>query len=146
LGILRYICDKEKHLKETYREIYPDVEFIEDFEILLKKKEIDAFIISSTASIHYELTREILTEGKDVFVGKPLSLKVEEGEELVEISEKKGCILMVGHILHYHPSVVKMKEIIKNGDIGEIQYIYSHRLNIGRIRNVENILWSFSPH
>jgi len=146
LGILRYICDKEKQLRKTYREKYPDVEFTEDFKILLKKEDIDAFIISSPASTHYELTRKILSEGKDVFVEKPLGLRVGEGEELVEMAEKKKLILMVGHILHYHPAVKKMKEIIEKGEIGKIQYIYSNRLNIGRIRNEENILWSFAPH
>ena len=83
---------------------------------------------------------------KDVYVEKPLALKVEEGEELVKLAKERDRILMVGHILRYHPAVIKLKELIKEGELGKIQYIYSNRLNIGKLRVEENILWSFAPH
>ena len=84
--------------------------------------------------------------GKDVFVEKPLALTVKEGQKLAELAEKENRILMVGHILQYHPAVLKLKELIASGEIGKIQYIYSNRLNIGKLRTEENILWSFAPH
>jgi len=88
----------------------------------------------------------VLLSGKDVFVEKPLALKVEEGEELVKLAKKKKLILMVGHLLLYHPAIVKLKELIKKGELGEIYYISSNRLNFGRLRKEENVLWSFAPH
>ena len=84
--------------------------------------------------------------GKDVFVEKPLALTVKEGQKLAELAEKENRILMVGHILQYHPAVLKLKELIASGEIGKILYIYSNRLNIGKLRTEENILWSFAPH
>jgi UDP-2-acetamido-3-amino-2,3-dideoxy-glucuronate N-acetyltransferase len=84
--------------------------------------------------------------GKDVFVEKPMAMTVSEGRELVHIARKKKLILMVGHILHYHPAILKLKEIISSAKLGRIQYIYSNRLNIGKLRTEENILWSFAPH
>jgi len=92
------------------------------------------------------MAKEALPAGKDVFVEKPLALKVEEGIELVQLAEEKDKILMVGHLLEYHPAVVKLKELIDKGELGRIQYIYSNRLNLGKFRTEENILWSFAPH
>ena len=92
------------------------------------------------------MVKTALESGKDVYVEKPLSLSVADGEDLVEISEAEGNILMVGHILQYHPAVLKLHEMIKAGELGKIQYIYSNRLNLGKFRTEENILWSFAPH
>jgi len=92
------------------------------------------------------LAKEALLAGKDIFVEKPLALKVEEGRELVNLAEAKNKILMVGHLLEYHPAVEKLKELADGGELGKIQYIYSNRLNLGRFRSEENILWSFAPH
>lgn len=108
--------------------------------------EVDAIFISTPASTHYNLVKIFLNQGKSVFVEKPLALTVKEAEELKEISLKNNCILMVGHLLLYHPAVRKLKELIKNGTIGKIYYIYSNRLNWGKLRVEENILWSFAPH
>ncbi|GAI52940.1 unnamed protein product, partial [marine sediment metagenome] len=87
-----------------------------------------------------------LLANKDVFVEKPLSLTVTEGEELVKLAEEKNKILMVGHVLEYHPGVVKLKQMVDNGELGKLNYIYSTRLNLGKFRTEENILWSFAPH
>jgi len=103
-------------------------------------------VISTPANSHFSLGREALLAGKHVFVEKPLSLTENEGEELVDIAKKNERVLMVGHILYYHPAVKKLKELIDSGELGKIQYIYSNRLNIGTIRAEENILWSFAPH
>jgi UDP-2-acetamido-3-amino-2,3-dideoxy-glucuronate N-acetyltransferase len=102
--------------------------------------------IATPAETHGRLVREALMAGKDVFVEKPLSLGVREGEELVELVSDMGRILMVGHLLWYHPAILKLRGLIEAGDLGRIQYIYSNRLNLGKIRREENILWSFASH
>jgi UDP-2-acetamido-3-amino-2,3-dideoxy-glucuronate N-acetyltransferase len=103
-------------------------------------------VISTPASTHYELTKRALLSKKHVFVEKPLSLKLEEGEELRKLAKRTEKVLMVGHILNYHPAVIELKKIIDRRTLGKVEYIYSNRLNIGRLRKEENILWSFAPH
>jgi len=103
-------------------------------------------VIATPAATHYSLAKEALLAGKDTLVEKPLALKVEEGKELVELAQKQDRLLMVGHLLEYHPVVVKLKELVDEGALGKIEYVYSTRLNLGKFRTEENILWSFAPH
>ena len=146
LGVLSTICDSNKELGDEYKSQYRDVEFTDSYNNLLKDFSIKAMVIATPAVYHYRMTREALLSKKHVFVEKPLALNVEQGEELVALAEKEGLVLMVGHILRYHPAVKKLKELVSAGEIGKIQYAYSNRLNIGKIRSEENILWSFAPH
>lgn len=146
LGVLETICDARENLKKVYQSQYPRINFTNSFSDLLSDSSIKGIVIATPAETHFSLVKEALLTGKDVFVEKPLALRLEEGEKLAELSEKTKKILMVGHILRYHPVVNKLKELIDEGELGKIQYIYSNRLNIGRIRNEENILWSFAPH
>jgi len=113
---------------------------------MLKCNDIKAIVIATPAVTHYELVKQSFKAGKDVFVEKPLALTVREGEEIVKLANNENRILMVGHILQYHPAVIKLKELISSGELGRIQYIYSNRLNIGKLRTEENILWGFAPH
>jgi predicted dehydrogenase len=103
-------------------------------------------VIATPAAAHYSHAREALLKGKDVFVEKPLSLRYAEGQELVALAESKGLILMVGHILQYHPAVKLLEGIVQRGELGRLWYLYSNRLNLGKVRQEENILWSFAPH
>lgn len=146
LGVLKIICDLDKELLEERKKEFPHLEITTDFSEILNNKDIKAVVISSPAATHYRLTKKALEQGKDVFVEKPLALKLEQGQELVDLAKKKKKILMVGHLLHYHPAIVKLKEIIKKGQFGEIRYICSNRLNFGKLRREENVLWSFAPH
>lgn len=148
LGALEAICDSDPRLLKGFQELYPQVKYYETPEAMLNKSDddLDAVVISTPAVTHHKLVRAGLLAGKHVFVEKPLSLTREEGEELVELADREKLILMVGHLLQYHPAVLKLKELIENGDLGKIQYLYSNRLNIGKIRSEENILWSFAPH
>ncbi|MGA1826530.1 MAG: Gfo/Idh/MocA family oxidoreductase [bacterium] len=146
LGALHVICDLDRTLESVYKEKYPDVQFTDKKEELFSDPQIDAVVISTPAVLHYELAKEALLSGKDVLVEKPLSLAISEGEELASLVKNSGRILMVGHILQYHTAVLKLKELIDDGALGKIQYIYSNRLSIGKIRSEENILWSFAPH
>ena len=146
LGVLHTACDSNHNLVSEKKKIFPDIKFTLSFDEVLKNKDIKAVAISTPAATHFNLVKQSLLAGKDVFVEKPLALAVQEGQELVRIAEKENRILMVGHILQYHPAVIKLKELISSGKIGRIQYIYSNRLNIGKLRTEENILWSFAPH
>jgi UDP-2-acetamido-3-amino-2,3-dideoxy-glucuronate N-acetyltransferase len=146
LNVLKIACDINENIINERKKQFPDIIYTTDVEKIISDPEVKAVIISTPVFIHYELAKKILLSGKDVFVEKPLALNVKEAEELVKLAERNKRILMVGHILHYHPAIVKLRELISAGKLGKIQYIYSNRLNIGKIRTEENILWSFAPH
>ena len=145
-GALHTICDTNKELRGENESQFSGVRFIDSFKHLLNDPTIKAVVIATPAVYHYQMVKETLLARKHVFVEKPLALNVDHGEELVGLADEQDRILMVGHILHYHPAIEKLKELIDSGDLGKIQYIYSTRLNMGRIRSEENILWSFAPH
>ncbi len=146
LGVLHSICDSEPGREKVIHETYPDVSFSQNFDNILNDDSMDAVAIATPAATHYHLVKQSLNAGKDVFVEKPLALSTTEGEELVKLAKDTKRILMVGHILLYHPAIRKLTEIVKNGDLGQIRYVYSNRLSMGKIRTEENILWSFAPH
>lgn len=146
LGALHTICDSSPETLGRFDNLYPDVSRETDFEQMLAQKEINGVVISTPAVHHYAMAKQALLAGKDVLVEKPLSLTVEEGEELVRLAAEKGSILMVGHVLEYHPGIVKLKQLVDSGKLGKLDYIYSSRLNLGKFRTEENILWSFAPH
>jgi predicted dehydrogenase len=107
---------------------------------------IDAVVIATPAETHFEIARAALAAGKDVFVEKPITLDLEQGAWLVREARAKGRILMVGHVLEYHPGIVALDDMVQSGRLGRVQYVYSHRLSLGKIRREENALWSFAPH
>ena len=146
LGALHTICEIDPQKQKEYRKSYPGVNVTGDFVSLLANEEIRGVVIATPAAQHHQMARAALLAGKDVFVEKPLALTVAEGEELIALARAQRKILMVGHILEYHPAVLKLKELISQGTLGKIQYIYSNRLNLGKFRTEENILWSFAPH
>jgi len=146
LGNLRLICDKNETVLAAFKEQYPGVDVCLAIHDVLSREDIDAVVIATPAETHYRLAREVLLAGKHVYVEKPLVLDETEGEELIELAEQNERVLMVGHLLQYHPVFVRLKEMVSNGELGRINYIYSHRLNLGKIRREENILWSFAPH
>ena len=146
LGVLDIICDLDENVLKERKKNHPKLKITKDLNDILNDKEIKGVIISSPAAIHYDLVKKVLSSGKDVFVEKPLALDVKQGKELVKIAREKKLILMVGHLLLFHPAVIKLKEIIKSGKLGEVDYIYSNRLNFGKLRKEEDVLWSFAPH
>jgi len=146
LGALHTICDSSPGVLSQLEALYPDANKEKSFEAVLADKEIRGIVISSPAALHYSMAKKALLAGKDVFVEKPLSLTVEEGEELVRLAEENRKILMVGHVLEYHPGIVRLKQLGDDGELGRINYIYSSRRNLGKFRTEENILWSFAPH
>jgi UDP-2-acetamido-3-amino-2,3-dideoxy-glucuronate N-acetyltransferase len=117
-----------------------------EWDEVLADKTIDAVAIAAPAAMHFRLAAAALRAGKHVFVEKPLSLALHEAEQLVATAEKMDRRLMVGHLLQYHSAFLKLKELVREGRLGRIQYLYSNRLNLGKIRREEDILWSFAPH
>jgi UDP-2-acetamido-3-amino-2,3-dideoxy-glucuronate N-acetyltransferase len=145
LGVLECVCDEREEALAEVREKW-NVRTTNDLEAILSDSQIQAVVIAAPAVQHYNLVKRCLAGGKDVYVEKPLALRASEGEELVELAIKARRVLMVGHILEYHPAILELKRLIQQGELGRIQYIYSSRLNLGKLRTEENILWSFAPH
>ncbi len=143
---LRYVCDlDQKKLDQATRQ-YPGARLTRNFDELLEDKDLQAIVIATTAPGHFPLARRALEAGKDVYVEKPLVLDVGHAEQLIRIAEDNKRILMVGHLLEYHPVVNRLKDMIKNGEFGQVYYIYAQRLNLGTVRGDENALWNFAPH
>ncbi len=113
---------------------------------LLAGREVQAVAIAAPAVLHYKLASEALSAGKHVFVEKPLAVDVGDAEKLCALAAERSQVLMVGHLLQYHPAFLKLKELVSGGALGRLQYVYSNRLNLGKIRREENALWSFAPH
>jgi UDP-2-acetamido-3-amino-2,3-dideoxy-glucuronate N-acetyltransferase len=146
LGVLGWIVDADPERRSAMAEQYPEVEVLDSVEAVLEDPAVTAVAIATPAATHGELVRNALEAGKDVLVEKPLCLSEAEADELAGLAEERDRVLMVGHLLWYHPGVLKLKELVTSGELGRIQYIYSNRLNLGKIRREENILWSFAPH
>ncbi|MEI8349149.1 MAG: Gfo/Idh/MocA family oxidoreductase [Candidatus Omnitrophota bacterium] len=146
LKAIRVACDCNLDTLRERKKEFPDIAYTATFDDILKDNAVTAVCIATPASTHYKLAKMALDAHKDVFVEKPLAFNVKHGRELMRIAEKKKKILMVGHILQYHPAIIRLKSLLEEGALGQVQYIYSNRLNIGKLRVEENILWSFAPH
>jgi len=146
LGVLKVICDRNETIIGAFKQTYPEIDVCFAFNEVLQRDDIDAMAIATPAETHYRLAREALLAGKHVYVEKPLVLDEKEGRQLIDIASDQRRVLMVGHLLQYHPVFIKLKELVFSGELGRINYIYSNRLNLGKIRREENILWSFAPH
>jgi len=146
LGALRIVCDKNPCAIEQFVKNHPGVRGVLSISDVLSASDIDGVVIATPAETHAQIVRECLLAGKDVYVEKPLCLSTREGHELVQLAQARERILMVGHLLWYHPAVRKLKALISAGELGRIHYIYSNRLNLGKLRREENVLWSFAPH
>ncbi len=146
LGALKLICDKDETVLARFKELYPEVEVCLAVNDVLDRDDIQAVVIATPAETHFAVAREALLAGKHVYVEKPLALDPKEAEELIALTKEQGRTLMVGHLLQHHPVFVELKRLAQTGELGRINYMYSHRLNLGKIRREENILWSFAPH
>lgn len=144
LGHLAMVCEQHLPNQETARSLAPEAALVESFEEVLAA-DVDGVVIATPAVTHHPLATQALKAGKDVFVEKPLALHREQGEELVALAGDRQ-ILMVGHILEYHPACIAMESLLASGELGDLYYLYSNRLSLGKVRREENILWSFAPH
>ena len=143
LGVLEAVCDEQKVVAKEMAETY-NVKALTFNEVI--ESNVDAVVIASPASKHAEHVKQSLLAGKHVFVEKPIAISVKDAEELCLIANKVNKNLMVGHLLQYHPAYQKLKQLVLGNKLGKLQYIYSNRLSLGKIRTEENVLWSFAPH
>src|SRR6266702_1221582 len=146
LGVLAWVCESDPSTRAQLAAACPNARFTDAVEHVLADPEVAGFAIATPAETHNELARRALLACEDVLVEKPLCLSIEEGRQLVALACERQRVLMVGHLLWYHPAVLKLRALVDGGELGRIQYIYSNRLNLGKIRREENILWSFAPH
>jgi len=143
---LRYICDLDQTKLDQNARLYPGTKMTRSYQELMDDKELHAVVIATTGPAHYPLAKQALLAGKDVYIEKPFTLDVGHAEELIRLGEEHKRIVMVGHLLEYHPVVVRLKDMIRNGELGQVYYIYAQRLNLGTVRADENALWNFAPH
>lgn len=143
---LKLICDKNEAVLSGLNDQYKDIDTCFALSDVLSRNDIQGVVIATPAETHYSFAREALLAEKHIFVEKPMALREEEGKELISIAKEHKRVLMVGHLLQYHPVFQCLKKLAQSGELGRINYIYSNRLNLGKIRREENILWSFAPH
>ena len=143
---LKTLCDASESRLNHMRRLYPEVTMTNQFSDLLQDSELDAIAIATPVRFHYEMAKAALSLGKHVFIEKPMARTVAEAEELQSLAEQRGLVLMVGHTFLFSPAVRRMKEIIDNGDIGQVQYIAARRLNLGLFQKDINVAWDLAPH
>lgn len=146
LGALHTVCDLTPQGRAIAAEIAPEARIVASLADVADDPQIQGVVVATPAETHHAVAGQMLKAGKDLFVEKPLALTFEQGQALVQLAHRYERILMVGHVLEYHPAIVRLRELISTGALGKIRYIYSNRLNLGKIRTEENILWSFAPH
>ena len=143
---LRWICDASEDARKRWSAAFPDARPAADVAELLGDPELDAVAVATHVPSHAEIACAVLGAGKHCFVEKPLAQSVADAEAVADAAERSGRVLMAGHLLEYHPGVEKLKEIADSGELGDIHYVYSNRLNLGKLRADENALWSLGAH
>lgn len=146
LGALRLVCDLAESGRAKAKQIAPDVDVTDTFDAAFIRNDIDGVVLATPAETHHPLAIRALQSGKDVLVEKPLALSFRQGIAMRDEAVRCGRILMVGHLLESHPAVLRLRDLIEQGTLGRLNYVYSNRLNFGKIRTEENALWSFAPH
>jgi predicted dehydrogenase len=143
---LSWLCDLDEQHLSSLGSRYPQAKTTTRFEDLLEDDELDAVVIATPVPTHYSLAKQALEAGKHVFVEKPPAMRAVEMEELVSLAAEKDLVLMPGHLLLYHPGVLKVKELIERGELGDVLCVYGNRVNLGIVRSNENALWSLGVH
>jgi predicted dehydrogenase len=143
---LRWLCDASQAALEKAAPQFPGARLTAELDDLLADPELDAVVLATPVPSHAELAVRVLESGRHCFVEKPLAQSVDDAERAVTAAERAGKLLMVGHLLEYHPGVLKLKELADSGELGKIYYIYGNRLNLGKLRADENALWSLGAH
>ena len=146
LNYLHTVCDMDEENRKRVANDYPEVHLTPDFSEVLNNKEIDAVVVATPSHTHFKLVKMALEAGKHVYVEKPIATTSKEALILKEIAESKNLVLMVGHLLLYHPAVNRLKMIVQSGELGEIKYVQSDRLNINYFKNDRSVMWDLAPH
>jgi len=143
---LAWLCDIDEERRRDVAERHPNARVTESFDEVLADEAVEAVVIATPVPTHYELARRALEADKHVFVEKPPAMRGAELEELCDLAEERGSVLMPGHLLLYHPGVQKLKQIVDSGELGDVLYVYGNRQNLGTFRTNENALWSLGVH
>ncbi len=143
---LRWCCDRSDEARARLEPAFPTTRFTADLADLLGDPELDAIVIATDVPSHAALALAAFAAGKHCFVEKPLSQSSADATEVAAAANAADLVLMVGHLLEYHPGVAKLKEIVDSGELGDVHYVYSNRLNLGKVREAENALWSLGAH
>lgn len=146
LGCLGGIVDADKNLLKKFRNDYPYILIHDNLEETLSKNFYDGYVVATPAETHFDIAKKIINNSKHILIEKPLTLSIEHATYLVDLANKNNINLMVGHLMLFHPAIKKIKKMIKDEMIGDLQYIYSNRLNLGKVRTEENVFWSLAPH
>ncbi len=139
-----YVADLSEDILKKAKASFPDIEVSKDYHDFLDM--VDGVIIATPAETHVKIALDVIDRKLPVLIEKPIALTTTEAQEIVERADRNGVPVVVGHILLYHPAVIKIRELVKNGEIGTPYYMYSQRLNLGKIRRFENVMWSLAPH
>lgn len=143
---LRYVCDRDEGIRTAMAALYPSVAAVADLRVALDDPLVSAVVVATQAPSHFEVAEATLRAGRDVFVEKPLCLSGDQAATLCDLAQRGGRILMVGHLLLYHPAVERLKGLIDDGELGDVLYVYAQRVNLGVVRRDENAWWSLAPH
>ena len=146
LGALASVVDATEKGQATAQSIAPNAIISDNIDVILVDNQIQGVALATPAETHADLAIQVMRAGKDVFVEKPMALSIRDAEAMQTVANETGRILMVGHLLEYHPALLKLRELINSVELGKINYVYSNRLNFGKVRTEENALWSFAPH
>ena len=143
---MTWVCDSDEESRKNWQRVYPDTKFTGEIDDLLGDPELDAVAITTPVPTHAPLAEAAMLAGKHCFVEKPLAQNLADAERLVSLATEHDRVLMVGHLLEYHPGILQLGDMIRDGELGDVRYIYAQRLNLGRIRADENALWSLGAH
>lgn len=146
LNALHTVCDIDKDNIANVKKEYPDVNTTSDYNEVLNNPEIDGVIVVTPSHMHYKFVKAALEAGKNVYVEKPISTVAEEARKLTQLADEKNLVLMVGHLLMYHPAVNRLKMLVQEGALGDIRYVQSDRLNINYFKNDRSVMWDLAPH
>lgn len=146
LNVLDTVCDIDEENRKKILEMYPGVKVTDNLNEIINNKEITGVAVVTPSHTHYKIVKAMLEAGKNVYVEKPISTVAQEARDLSQLAHEKGLVLMVGHLLLYHPAVNRLKMMIENGDLGEIVYAQSDRLNVNFHKNDRSVMWDLAPH
>ena len=143
---LAWCCDPDDLARERWRSAFPAARFTPELDDVLGDPELDAVVVATPVSTHAHVAERVLAAGKHCFVEKPLAQDGASAERLISLADAASVTLMTGHLLEYHPGVEQLRALIESGELGDIRYVYSQRLNLGKLRSDENALWSLGAH
>ncbi|MCI1274205.1 MAG: Gfo/Idh/MocA family oxidoreductase [Clostridiaceae bacterium] len=146
LNVLDTVCDMDEENLKKVKEQYPNVNVTKDFTDVINNKEITSVAVVTPSHTHYKIVKAMLEAGKNVYVEKPISTVAQEAKDLMELANAKNLVLMVGHLLLYHPAVNRLKMMIEEGALGDVVYAQSDRLNVNFFKNDRSVMWDLAPH